>query len=95
MTADQLRVNHPEVAEVLLAEGRAEGAAAERERQRGLQAAAMPGFEALLAAAKADGRTTGPELALRIVAAMRSNLAASADALIRRAAGGPSREARA
>lgn len=64
LTATQLREQNPTAA-MELAEA---GAAAERNRIAGLEAAAMPGFDKLLADAKADGKTTGPELAAAIIA---------------------------
>lgn len=56
-------------------EGRAEGlqagADAERARIRAVEAQALPGHEALIADMKFDGKTTGPEAAVRILAAER------------------------
>ena len=48
------------------------GASAERTRLLGLDELAMAGHEALVAAAKADGKTTPEQLALQIVKAERS-----------------------
>jgi hypothetical protein len=51
------------------AQGKAEGATTERDRIRAIEAVAMPGHEALIAEMKFDGKTTGPEAAVRILAA--------------------------
>ncbi len=48
---------------------RLEGAMAERERIKGIEEAALPGYEAIVAEAKADGRSTGADVALKIVKA--------------------------
>ena len=46
---------------------RLEGAQAERERIKGIEEAALPGYEQIVAEAKADGKTTGADVALKIV----------------------------
>jgi signal peptide peptidase SppA len=48
---------------------RSEGAAAERERIQGIEEAALPGYERIVAEAKADGKSTGADVAFRIVKA--------------------------
>jgi hypothetical protein len=58
---------NPEAAAVL----RAEGAISERDRIAAVRAQAMPGHEALIEQLAADGRTTGPEAAVAVVAAER------------------------
>jgi hypothetical protein len=57
--------NSPDIAGAL----RGEGAAAERERIKGVEEAALPGYEKIVAEAKADGRSTGADVALKIVKA--------------------------
>lgn len=52
-------------------EGLQAGADAERARIRAVEAQALPGHEALIAEMKFDGATTGPEAAVRILAAER------------------------
>lgn len=71
--------------EPAFAAARAEGAAAERARIQSVEAAALPGHEALIASIKFDGKTSGAEAALAVVAAERAlrgtaaaNLAADA-----------------
>lgn len=68
MTLDELKAKHPEMfAQVL-----AEGAAAEAQRQKDIDAVALPGHEALVAQLKADGKTTGAQAAQIILAAEKS-----------------------
>lgn len=53
-------------------EGRAEGAEQERERIRAVEAVGLPGHEALIEELKYDGKTTGPEAALRVLTAEKT-----------------------
>jgi capsid assembly protease len=53
-------------------EGVSEGATAERARILAVEANAMPGHEKLIAEMKADGKTTAPEAAQRILAAEKA-----------------------
>jgi hypothetical protein len=55
----------------LLAAARAEGAEAERKRIQSVEAALIPGHEALIASLKFDGKTNGGEAALAVNAAER------------------------
>lgn len=57
--------NCPEIADAL----RGEGATAERDRVQGIDEAALPGHEGIVSEAKKDGRSTGADVALRIVKA--------------------------
>lgn len=50
-------------------EGMAAGAEAERERIRGVEKIAVPGHEALINELKFDGKTTGPEAAVKVLEA--------------------------
>lgn len=84
VTAASIKADHPQVAEALIQEGRqlgiqagrAEGieagAQAERDRLVSIEAATLPGYEAIAAEARADGKTTGPQVAMKIVAAQRA-----------------------
>lgn len=67
-----LAANHPDLITAL----QAEGAAAERARILDVQAQAkgFPGHDALVAELVADGQSTGPEAAVRILAAERATL---------------------
>jgi hypothetical protein len=55
--------------------GKADGATAERERIKAVEAQAVPGHEALIAALKFDGKTTGPEAAVKVLAAEKEKRA--------------------
>lgn len=81
MTLDELRAAHPELCASLVAEGRETGAAAERARILDVESQSMPGHEALIATLKADGKTTGPEAAVQILAAEKKKLSAMASHL--------------
>ena len=59
---------------------RAEGAAAERERILAVREQSMAGHEALIEALAFDGKTTGPEAAVQVLAAERARLAGQASA---------------
>lgn len=63
--AEWISENCPDIASAL----RGEGAATERARIQGVEDAALPGHEAIVAEAKADGKSTGADVALRIVKA--------------------------
>ena len=58
---------NPEAAAML----RAEGAEGERDRIAAVRAQSLPGHEALIEKLAADGKTTGPEAAVQVVAADR------------------------
>lgn len=58
-----------------VAEAKAEGARTERERILAVEANAMPGHETLIGELKADGKTTGPEAAQRVLTAEKGRLA--------------------
>jgi hypothetical protein len=64
----KLKAEHPDVAAALIAEG----ATAERERIQAVHAAAMPGHEKLIATLAFDGKTTGGEAALQVIAAEKA-----------------------
>jgi signal peptide peptidase SppA len=66
--AAEFAAENPEAAAVL----RAEGSAGERERIAAVRAQSMTGFEALIDQLAADGKTTGPEAAMAVLAAMKS-----------------------
>lgn len=67
---------HPEAAEIL----RAEGAASELHRIQAVRAQAMPGHEKLIDQLAFDGKTSGPEAAVQILAAERSRVSSIANA---------------
>lgn len=55
-----------------LAQGRTEGAAAERDRIAAVRAQSLPGHEALIDKLAADGQTSGPQAAAAVLAAERN-----------------------
>jgi signal peptide peptidase SppA len=65
----------------LAAAFRDEGATAERQRILAVEAQSLPGHEALIAELKADGKTTGPDAAARVLAAEKAKLSRIAGAL--------------
>lgn len=69
MNAEQLEKEHPALAASL----RAEGAATERARIQAVEEQSMPGHEALIAGMKFDGKSTGGDAALAIVAAEKKS----------------------
>ena len=80
ITAKLIAGEHPEVAEELRAEGREsvdmdaareEGATNERERIKSVFDASMPGHEELISSLAFDGKTTGGQAALKVLAAER------------------------
>lgn len=72
MDVQKLKAEHPDVAEALINEGKAMGATAERDRIQNVEAQSMPGHEALIATLKFDGKTSGPEAAVQVLAAEKA-----------------------
>lgn len=64
MTIETIKEKHPEIAAALIAEG----AKAENERIASCEAATLPGHEAIVNAMKLDGKSTGADVALAIIA---------------------------
>lgn len=69
MDVSTLKAEHPAVAQALIDEGRAAGAAAECERIKAVEEQHMAGHDALIATLKFDGKTTGPQAAVQVLAA--------------------------
>ncbi len=85
MTKEELKQNHPETYAAIftegetagleagkktgIEEGKTLGAKAEQERIKAVEAQLIPGHETLIASLKADGKTTGPEAAMKVLAA--------------------------
>jgi capsid assembly protease len=78
-----LQQHRPELVTAIEAAAGTAASAAERERILGLDEVSIEGFEELVAAAKADGKTTPAELALQIV---RADKKAGSNHLAQRAA---------
>jgi signal peptide peptidase SppA len=82
MDKDFIVANHPDIAEAFrsegytrgLAEGREQGATAERERIKGVRAAALPGHEALVETLMCDGKTSPGDAALQVNGAERQKM---------------------
>ncbi len=76
LTAEQLAAEHPALAAHFIAQG----ATAERERIQSVEAAGLPGHEALINTLKFDGKSTAGDAALAIVHAERQGRQAAAAA---------------
>jgi signal peptide peptidase SppA len=74
--AAKFAAENPQAADVL----RGEGASAELKRVADVRAAALPGHEKLIEALAADGKTTGAEAAMAVLAAERQTRTAQASA---------------
>lgn len=70
MNLEELKAKHPD----LYSAAQAEGATAERARIQAVEAQAMAGHDALINALKFDGKTTGPEAAVQVLAAEKHKL---------------------
>jgi ClpP class serine protease len=77
MDLKELREQHPELAQALLEEGRAEGRAQELDRVKGCLGAAILGYEEQAKALALDGKTTPGEAALAINSAHNADLKAA------------------
>jgi len=73
---DQIEAQHP----ALAAELRAEGAAAERSRIQAIEAQTIAGHEALINTLKFDGKSTGGDAAMAVLAAEKASRTAHAAA---------------
>lgn len=84
-TKEIVAQEHPEIAEAFRAEGMVigieKGAQQERERIQAVEEQALLGHDALIAKLKFDGKTTGPEAAVQVLAAERSKNANRLDTL--------------
>lgn len=81
MTVEELKTGNPDLYQAVLDEGKAAGAQAERDRISGVKAQAIPGHEALIEQMAFDGKSTGPDAAMAIVAAEKTLRDAAAAAL--------------
>lgn len=69
ITREQLAAESPELLQIILNEGRALGATEERARIQAVEGALIPGHEALVSSLKFDGKTSGGDAALAVLAA--------------------------
>lgn len=67
MNKEEIEQQYPDAAAAF----RTEGATAERQRIQDVNAQSMPGHEALISSLAFDGKTTGPEAAVQVLAAHR------------------------
>lgn len=67
-----LASNEPDLLAALLAEGEASGRAHEQARAAAVRAQHIPGHDALIERLAADGKTTGPDAAMAVLAAEKS-----------------------
>lgn len=76
MNLEELRQTHPDLCAALVEEGRIAGfqagVSAESTRIKDVEAQSMAGHETLITSLKFDGKTTGPEAAVQILAAEKS-----------------------
>jgi hypothetical protein len=84
VTKESFKGAYPDIFQAILAEGydkgladgkdqgKKEGAESERKRIQEVEAQLIPGHEKLIATVKYDGKTTGPEAALKILAAEKN-----------------------
>lgn len=80
MDRQTLERDHPALVAELRSEFMAAGAAAELDRIQAVRAAALPGHETLIEQFAMDGKTTGAQAALQVLAAHREKLASHASA---------------
>lgn len=71
---EQYKSAHQAEQAAALDAARQQGATAERERIKAVQAQSMPGHEQLIATLAYDGKTTGPEAAVQVLAAEKCKL---------------------
>lgn len=72
ITREQLAAESPELLQTILNEGRAQGATEERARIQAVEGALIPGHEALVNSLKFDGKTSGGDAALAVLAAEKT-----------------------
>jgi len=77
MDVQTIKAQHPDVAAALVKEG----ADAERARIQAVEGQALPGHEALISTLKFDGKTSGPEAAVAVLAAEKKKKTARLGAL--------------
>lgn len=75
MDLNKLKAEHPDLYEAIKKEGFDAGAEAERERIKAVEGQTLAGHEALIASLKFDGKTTGPEAAVQVLAAEKAKKA--------------------
>lgn len=84
-----LDANHADLVAAIRAEGEAAGRSAELKRSAEVRAQLLPGHDALIERLAADGKTTGPEAALAVLAAEKALLSQEQAAILARPAAVP------
>ena len=80
MTPDEIKAQYPDAYSAIHTAGLTAGAEGERARIQAVRAAALPGHEVLIDTMAFDGKTTGGEAALAVLAAERERISAQAKA---------------
>lgn len=81
MTLEELKTGNPDLYQAVLDEGKAAGAQQELDRIASVKAQAIPGHEALIEKMAFDGKSTGADAAMAIVAAEKTMRDAARKAL--------------
>ena len=79
ITAEILQQHNPELLNSIQSTAKTDGATAERQRIQDVLAQSMPGHEALVNTLAFDGKTTGAEAAIQVLAAEKKNRGTAAD----------------
>jgi capsid assembly protease len=93
MDMKTLAEQHPDLLATIQAEARAAGAKAEQDRVASVRAQSMKGHEALIEKLATDGKTTGPEAAMAVLAAEKSAVEARGKAFVETDAPAPAKTA--
>lgn len=72
MDIEELKAKHPELYAQVQAASASQASAAETKRVQDVMAQSMPGHEALIETMVKDGKTTGPEAAVAVLAAVKA-----------------------
>jgi len=91
MDIKTLAEQHPELLATIQAEARSAGAQAEQARVASVRAQSMKGHEALIEQLATDGKTTGPEAAMAVLAAERAAVEARGKAFVETDAPAPAK----
>ena len=91
MDLKTLAEQHPDLLATIQADARAAGAKAEQERVAAVRSQSMKGHEALIEKLAADGKTTGPEAAMAVLAAERAAQEAAGKAFVETDAPAPAK----
>ena len=91
MDLKTLAEQHPDLLATIQADARAAGAKAEQDRVAAVRSHSMKGHEALIEKLAADGKTTGPEAAMAVVAAENAAREAAGRAFVETDAPAPAK----